>query len=684
MAGHRIESVAGRGGMGVVYRATHLALNRVVALKLIAPELAEDPEFRQRFKRESETAASLDHPNVVPIYTAGEEDGLLYVTMRFVEGTDLREMIAQRGRLDPREAARIVSQIASALDAAHGRGLVHRDIKPANVLIDGAQGAAHAYLTDFGLTKRASSQTGLTKTGMMVGTLDYIAPEQLQGATVDARADVYALGCVLYEALTGQVPYPRDSEPAKMWAHMGEPPPTPSGVAPNLSAPFDEVVARAMAKDPDDRFLSAGDLGRATVAAAEGQVLSRAERSVATGVAAPDGATAVAAGPAAGATRLDTPPPATAPGAAPSSPPAPGAPAPFPAAPATATPGAAPGTRTPGAPPQWGAPPPKKRGVLPFIIGGAVLGALVIAAVVVLVAGGGGGDAGGGPKAPAGVWVVTDDTSVSRLDPKTGRVIRTVRGVGREIVGIATGQGAVWAADEEGSAVARIDPETNRVVARIPTGDETPNAIAVGEEGVFVAAGPSVIARIDPKTNKIAERETESGAYDLATGQGFLWGANFLDEDVKRVDPEGLGVTPVSGGLGKEPRFVAVGEEAVWVLNSDGSLSRLEQPSGSGKPAGRKVEAQTGEFPGGLAVGEGGVWVTEGGTLWRHDPETGALAQTIDLGGDFVSTGIAVGGGYVWLTDFSDKEVLRVDAKTRRVSPPVTLSGDTSRLAVGP
>src|SRR3954453_14761251 len=215
-AGHRIDGIAGRGGMGVVYRATHLALNRPVALKLIAPELAEDEGFRTRFKQESMTAASIDHPNVIPIYHAGEEDGRLYITMRYVEGTDLRALITERGKVDPVYAAQIVSQVAAALDAAHARGLVHRDVKPANVLIAGGNGQPHAYLTDFGLTKQATSTGGLTKTGMVVGTLDYIAPEQVQGRSVDARADVYALGCVLYQALTGNVPFPRETEPAKM------------------------------------------------------------------------------------------------------------------------------------------------------------------------------------------------------------------------------------------------------------------------------------------------------------------------------------------------------------------------------------------------------------------------------------------------------------------------------------
>src|SRR4051794_35502878 len=288
-AGHRIEAEAGRGGMGVVYVATHLALNRRVALKLIAPDLAADEGFRERFKQESMTAASIDHPNVIPIYHAGEEDGKLYITMRYVEGTDLREMITQRGKLPFPEAARILSEVAGALDAAHARGLVHRDVKPANVLM-GSSG--QAYLTDFGLTKLAGSASGLTKTGMFVGTLDYIAPEQLQGGEVDARADVYALGCVLYQTLTGQVPYPRDSEPAKIWAHMQEPPPSVAG-SPDVPRQFEEVIQRAMAKNPDERYPSAGDLGRAAVAAAEGREVGTGERNVATGAAAPSGVTAV-------------------------------------------------------------------------------------------------------------------------------------------------------------------------------------------------------------------------------------------------------------------------------------------------------------------------------------------------------------------------------------------------------
>src|SRR3954453_23549614 len=200
--GHRIDGVLGRGGMGVVYRVTDLRLNRAVALKVITPALSADEDFRRRFERESQLAASVHQGNVVTIYQAGEADGLLFVTMELVEGTDLRGLMTERGRIDIPTAAAIVTQVATALDAAHASSLVHRDGKPANVLIGGSS-PLHVYLTDFGLTKRTSSQSGITKTGLFVGTIDYAAPEQIKGWPVDARADVYALGCVLFEMLAG-------------------------------------------------------------------------------------------------------------------------------------------------------------------------------------------------------------------------------------------------------------------------------------------------------------------------------------------------------------------------------------------------------------------------------------------------------------------------------------------------
>ena len=251
--------------MGIVYRARDLTLDRVVAFKLIAPEFATEPDFRARFKRESRQAASIRHPNVISIYSAGEEGDLLFITMDYVEGTDLKNFVGIRGRLDPKLAADLVSQVASGLEAAHARGLVHRDVKPANVLIENQR---HAYLTDFGLTKRAAAGSALTRTGLIVGTTDYLAPEQIQGDKLDARGDVYALGCVLYEALTGFVPYPRDTGAATMWAHMSEPPPSVLERAPDVPVEYDVVVSRAMAKDPNQRFTSAEALGRALQSAA--------------------------------------------------------------------------------------------------------------------------------------------------------------------------------------------------------------------------------------------------------------------------------------------------------------------------------------------------------------------------------------------------------------------------------
>jgi serine/threonine protein kinase len=268
-AGHRIEAVLGQGGMGLVYRATQLALDRPVALKLIVPEYAGDILFRERFKREARLAARIDHPNALPVFEAGEAEGMLFLTMRYVDGTDLEAMIAGEGALGPELAAAIVGQVGAALDAAHAVGLVHRDVKPANVLIErGPGGEVHAWLTDFGLTKQVGSASGLTKTSMWVGTVDYAAPEQIQSMTVDARADVYALGCVLFQALTGRVPFPREREVSKIMAHASEPPPSVTDVLPAAPAAFDEIVRRAMAKDPDERHQSAGELGRAALNAA--------------------------------------------------------------------------------------------------------------------------------------------------------------------------------------------------------------------------------------------------------------------------------------------------------------------------------------------------------------------------------------------------------------------------------
>ena len=263
-AGYRIESVAGKGGMGVVYRATDLALERSVALKVITPELADDPDFRRRFTTESKVAASLDHPNVISIFQAGEHEGVMFLVMRYVEGHDLRSLIAEQGPIPPERAARIAVQIAAALDAAHEAGLVHRDVKPANVLVTPG---GHVYLTDFGLTKRVARGEDTTRTGTLLGTLNYVAPEQIRGGEIGPHTDVYALGAVLFQLLTGGVPFPLDTEEGKLWAHLSEPPPLASSVCEAVPEAFDDVVRRAMSKRPEDRFPSAGELGTAALAA---------------------------------------------------------------------------------------------------------------------------------------------------------------------------------------------------------------------------------------------------------------------------------------------------------------------------------------------------------------------------------------------------------------------------------
>ncbi len=285
-AGYRIERRLGRGGMGIVYLAVEAGLERRVALKLVAPDAAADDVFRARFAHESRIAASIEHPNVVPIYAAGEHEGIPFIAMRYVSGSDLNRKLISGGRLEPRRAVALIGQVAAGLDAIHAAGLVHRDVKPANVLLSGSEASEHAYITDFGVARNVASTSGLTKTGRFVGTLDYVAPEQIRGGEIDARADVYALGCLLFKLLTGEVPFPRDGEAARLYAHLNDEPPAASLFTPMVPKALDRVIARAMAKSPDARFPSAGDLGRAADAALSGSEVELSERTVATGAAA--------------------------------------------------------------------------------------------------------------------------------------------------------------------------------------------------------------------------------------------------------------------------------------------------------------------------------------------------------------------------------------------------------------
>src|SRR3954447_9550717 len=255
---YRIDAVLGRGGMGIVYRAQQVQLGRSVALKLLSPDLAADDGFRARFLRESRLMAALEHPNIVPVYDAGEIEGRLFIAMRCVEGRDLATVLEDAGRLPAERAIALISQLAAALDAAHARGLVHRDVKPSNALVAGDR----AYLVDFGITHDPGADP-LTDTGELLGTVDYLAPERIRGDAVDARADVYSLGCVLFECLTARVPFPAPSAMAGIYAHLEQDPPRASDERPDLPRALDTVIARALAKDPADRYPTAGALADA-------------------------------------------------------------------------------------------------------------------------------------------------------------------------------------------------------------------------------------------------------------------------------------------------------------------------------------------------------------------------------------------------------------------------------------
>jgi serine/threonine protein kinase len=266
-AGYEVDSVVGSGGIGILYRARQVRLDRPVALKLVEPDVARDPVIRERLRREARMVASLDHPNVVPLYEAGEEDGTVYIVTRWVEGTELGNLILREGFLEPGRAARTAAQIAAALEMAHEKGLVHRDIKPSNVILTSED---HVYLTDFGLTKRAGTAPGLTGVDQMLGTVDYVAPEQIEGSEPDAPGDIYGLGCVLFEMLAGEPPFAgQQGGMAKMWAHVNAEPASVRERRPDVPVALEEVIRRAMAKAPEARPTAAAF--RAAVLAAVGE-----------------------------------------------------------------------------------------------------------------------------------------------------------------------------------------------------------------------------------------------------------------------------------------------------------------------------------------------------------------------------------------------------------------------------
>jgi ABC-type branched-subunit amino acid transport system substrate-binding protein/DNA-binding beta-propeller fold protein YncE len=613
-AGYRVESLIGRGGMGVVYRATDLSLQRPVALKLIAPELAHDERFRRRFLKEPRLAASLDHPSVIPIYEAGERDGQLYLAMRYVQGSDLKTVLERERRLGPEQALGILTQIAGALDAAHRRGLVHRDVKPANILLDEDE---HAYLTDFGITKQGGGAS--TDTGEAAGTLDYLAPEQIRGEPVDARSDEYALACVLYECLAGAPPFRRQTQAESLWAHLQEPPaPLPGYPA------LDPVLGKALAKEKDDRYRSCDELteaagatlGLAAPAAqrrAPGRLVPR-RRAILTA-----GLLAIAIAIAIAVVTLTT------------------------------------GHEASGQPPIGNgvaAIDPAGRRIASFIeaatapsniaVGDgavwvlntendtvsridpetkAVTGRLRTRRVATDIAAGAGalwlGNGGG----EFGNFTV----SISRIDPRTSAITHTVKLPDRTGTlatatlnfghpDIVVAAGAVWARNPD-HTVSRIDPETGRLVATI---DVEADKIAADDDGVWVVNGPAV-TRIDPRTNRLGRtiRLAAEDTSGIAVGAGKVWVSAQRDGVVWQIEPRPKPVTrAIAVGVGAE--YIAFGAGAAWAGNYiDGMLSRIDPRTNevTRVPVGA-VQA--------LAAGAGGAWVSTAGR-----PPAGTLPASV-------------------------------------------------------
>jgi YVTN family beta-propeller protein len=617
LAGYRIQALLGRGGVGVVYLAEQARPRRQVALKLLVAEAATDELFRWRFLRESELAAAIDHPHILPIYEAGETDGMPWIAMRYVEGTDLRALLVREGRLAPEQALAIGGQVADALDAAHARGLVHRDVKPANILLAVDRGAvSHAYLADFGLTKRIGSTSGLTAQGQVLGTIDYIAPEQIEGGPVDGRADQYSLGGVLFECLTGVVPFRRGSELAVLWAHVHDPPPRLRDLRPDLPAGLDQAISRALAKAPGDRHTSCGAL------------TTRARAALAVAPAVGGGPDAVRdevgpaqAGPAAGA-----------------------------GAPAT------PRLRT------------RLRAVARRPV--AILASLAVAAAMVLtVATVLARESHQSTRPAVQPPQVAPNTAV-RIDPTSYDTVAAV-GVGTSPVAVASGGGFVWVANGRDGTLSVIDPETNHVQQTLrasgsgPVGQGGPGLV-FGGGGLWMVNtvdGTVMRADLDENLTSIAVGPSPSG---VAAGKDSVWVACQLDGSrgaLVRVDvATGEVVRKVQ--VGRAPTGLAVAPDGgtVWVTShAERTIQGIDARTGAVR---ERVELPL--VPDQIAVGEGAVWVTSSGAhaVLRIDPATHRF-QTVRVGNG--PSGIAVGVGRVWVASAEDGTVSSIDPQTNEV-----------------
>ena len=599
VAGYTLESLLGRGGMGEVFRAVDAHLARAVALKVLAPGLVDDEASRERILRESQLAASIDHPNVIPVYAAGEADGHVYIAMRLVEGSDLRSVLRRDGRLEPARAIALVAQVASALDAAHARGLVHRDVKPSNVLIDSQQEREHCYLADFGITTTASDLQPVDVSQRLLGTLAYVAPEQVRGDPVDARADVYSLGCLLFECLTGEVPFVRDSDIAVVFAHLEEPPPRPAERVGELPSEIDAVIARALAKQPEDRYATCGELvddARRALGLGEPQ-RPRRRLALALGVA----LLVVAATAIVLALRSDSGP----------------------------------------------AEAPTGSLVRIDPASGSVKATYRLSAHPAAVA--------IGPQ----VWV-TDyrQSTLWRIDPRTGAQT-SFGAIGNPRAAAIIG-GLLYVGSDGPSAaggnVTRYDALTGSRVDSVPV---VPCSVAAGD-GVAYASGCPNVNRLSTGPGKLRQvhrtvipmpapataEHVRTTLFGLAIGEGAVWAiGDALDRRLFKIDPRSgrvLAIIP----LPIAPQRIAAGEGAIWITDAiHDVLVKLDPANGRVL---RRIAVSGGAD--GVAVGAGGVWVATGiaGQVVHIDPTSGRIVGRIDVGPGLRE--IAAGPHDIWVT----------------------------------
>ena len=636
-AGHRIEAAVGRGGMGVVYRARQLELDRVVAVKVIKPELLDDPQIRRRFLQEARTAAKIDHPNVIPLHYAGVEDDVAYIVMRYVDGADVHRLVRREGPLAIGRAAQIAAQVGEALDAIHSAGYVHRDVKPANVLV--APGD-HVYLTDFGLAKQTVTRTDPTRTGQWVGTLDYAPPEQIRGGRIDARADVYSLGGVLYYMLTARPPFDRAGDEAKMYAHLVDAPPAPTKLRPDAPPQFDAVVRRAMAKLPSERYPSAGDLGRAALSAAHGGSAAP-ERMVATGRAAPEGAVtepgmAEASTLSEARTAVVHRRPRRALWA--------GAALAVAAAAATAAALLLPQNdeEHPQARAAKASPPTPRVGPTIRNVGRRPN---AIAA------------AGGG------VWAVSFTRNrLTRIDAASSRKVPGGPVVGVGGADIAAAGEDLWLANSRSREVIRIDARNGRVNRRLHL-TQTPRGVAAGERDLWIAAvsppgrTTDTILRYDRDArHRRDEIHVTRGVQALVAGDGGLWFAEKNAPRIRHLDARTRQITTVARL--PEPAYdLTAGEDYLWAtVETRGTVERIDPRSGE------RTTIPAGPVPRQLVATGGWVFVAVNGehVVRVIDPDAAVVSgRALPVG--LNPFAIAAADHHVWVTGQSEDTVTRID-----------------------